>query len=148
MAWSLAHRAADAPVLGMSEISALAPRQLFSARAVLHPSAQLFSFDWTAPSLWLANRPGLGLEGELVWDRRAEALAVLRPRWTVTAVWLDPLQRGVLDACAAGRSLGQAVLSASGGPAGAEGAFCPVPQRLAGSRGRARIAGAGRALAA
>lgn len=120
LAWSAAHRAPDAPVLEMSDISALPPHRLFAARAVLHPSARLFSFDWTAPSLWLANRPELGLEGDLVWEPRPEALAVLRPRWTVIAIRLHASQRRVLDACARGQSLGQAVLFALGAPAAAD----------------------------
>ena len=59
------------------EAAALGPA-LAGVTANLHPSVQLFWFEWTAPSLWLAHRypsPDASLE----WRAEAEGLLVHRP---------------------------------------------------------------------
>lgn len=114
LAWGEAHRAADAPVLEARLLAGVQSARMFAARAVLHPSVRLFDFDWTAPSVWLANRPELQTEAEPVWDRQPEALAIFRPSWTVEARRLSPAEWRLLDGCRRGSSLGQAALLAMG----------------------------------
>lgn len=110
LAWSRAHRTIDAPVLIADDIRRITPGLMLGARAVLHPSVSLFSFDWTVPSIWLANRAVPGAEGEAVWDQKPEALAIHRPQWTVEARRLDPAEWRLLEGCRRGQPLGQAAL--------------------------------------
>jgi len=110
-AWSEAHRAADAPVLDAVEVSGLAPGVLFGARAVLHPSVRMFWFDWTVPSVWLANRPGARPDTPVVWDASPEGLVLLRPGMSVEHHELSRPQWTFLDACRRGQPLGRAAAS-------------------------------------
>lgn len=110
-AWSRAHRAADAPGLSPQTVAALPPAALYAGRAVLHPSAQLFWFDWTAPSIWLANRQETPPD-DMVWDQTPEGLLVVRPDMTVQTHRLTHPQFAFLDACRHGRTVGAAVLAA------------------------------------
>lgn len=114
LAWSLAHRAQDSPILSVGQISTLATGSLLAARLQLHPSACLFNFAWTAPSIWLANRDVPGARGEPVWENVPEALAVFRPQWTVQARRLDAAEWRFLEGCKLGRTVGQSVLLAMG----------------------------------
>lgn len=107
-AWSEAHRAADAPVLTALDVSALSPAALFGARAVLHPAVRLFWFDWTAPSIWTANRPGADPDQPVVWDSSPEGLLLARPRDAVAHHGLSRPQWRLLDACRRGQPLGRA----------------------------------------
>lgn len=110
-AWSEAHRAVDAPVLDAAEVSRLVPGALFGARAALHPSVRMFWFDWTVPSVWLANRPGASANTPVVWDASPEGLVVLRPAMRVEHHPLSRPQWMFLDACRSGQPLGRVAAS-------------------------------------
>lgn len=114
LAWGEAHRAADAPVMNAPDLTGVATARMFAARAILHPSVRLFDFEWTAPSIWLANRPEFRIDAEPVWDRQPEALALYRTAWTVEARRLSPAEWRLLDGCRRGSTLGQAALLAMG----------------------------------
>lgn len=106
-AFSEAHAAPDAPVLDAAEAAALDPARLFAAKAELHPSAHLFWFDWTVPSIWLSER-GIEPAESLTWTDTGEGLLIVRPQMTVTAPRLDRLAYAFLRACRDGKTLGQA----------------------------------------
>lgn len=112
-AWSRAHRAADAPGLLPQAAAAVKPTVLYASRAILHPSAQLFWFDWTAPSIWLGNRQETPPD-DLVWDQQPEGLLIVRPEMTVLGLRLARPQFAFLDACRDGRTVGGAVVAALG----------------------------------
>ena len=114
LAWSRAHRAKDAPVLNPDALRVLAKGSHAGARLHLHPSVCLFNFDWTVPSIWLANREVPGARGEPVWDRQREALAIFRPEWTVQARRLDDAEWLFLEGCQRGQTLAQALGRALG----------------------------------
>lgn len=111
-AWSSAHRAADAPVVVASDLTGVAPAAVFAARVRLHPSVRLFWFDWTVPSVWLANRPDAEPGQTVVWDETPEGLMILRPGMAVTSLRLTRAEWAFLDACGQGRPLGQAATAA------------------------------------
>ena len=111
LAWSRAHRAPDARSLSSRDTAHLPPARLFTARAGLHPSAQLFWFDWTVPTIWGANR----IDGEAhdaVWEERPEGLLIVRPAGAVTWHRLSHPQWTFLKACRQGSTLGQAAQDA------------------------------------
>ena len=112
LAWSRAHRSVDASVLGAADVAGMAAAALFSSRAVLHPSAQIFWFDWTAPSIWLANRPDAEPVAETVWADTPEGILILRPGMTVCQHRLSRSEWMFLNACRAGETLGQAATAA------------------------------------
>lgn len=111
-AWSEAHRAADAPVVKAADLTGLPSAQLFGATARLHPSARLFWFDWTVPSIWLANRPDAEPGQTVVWDEQPEGLMILRPGMEVTSRRLTRAEWAFLDACGREKPLGQAASAA------------------------------------
>ena len=108
LSWSRAHRSPDAPILSAAGLSAMTAPVLFASRAVLHPSVQVFWFDWTAPTIWLANRPDAEPVQDVVWTDTPEGLVILRPGMTVTQRRLSRSEWAFLDACRCGRTLGQA----------------------------------------
>jgi hypothetical protein len=110
-AFSEAHAAPDAPMLDAAEAAALDTAALFAARAVPHPSAHVFWFDWSVASIWLSER-GYEPAETLTWTDRPEGLLVVRPLMTVTPVRLDKPQAAFLRACRDGRTLGQAATAA------------------------------------
>lgn len=130
LAWGDAHRAADAAVLDARSFAGVPSDRMFAAHAILHPSVRFFDFDWTAPSVWLANRPELQADAELVWDRQPEALAIYRPAWIVEARRLSPAEWRLLDGCRRGSTLGQSALRAMGNEPGLDLAqlFCGLVQ--------------------
>lgn len=111
LAWSRAHRATDAPVL---TADGLAGRELFGSRATLHPSVQLFWFDWTAPSIWLANRPDAAPDQVVDWTDRAEGLVLYRPDMTVLHRHLSRAEWLFLDGCRRDLPLGRVALEVLG----------------------------------
>jgi hypothetical protein len=78
----------------------------------LHPSVRPFQFDWSAPSLWLTHREPGG--GDLIWEPRLEAFAILRPGDAVIWRRLTQTERSFLADCAQGRALGVAMAAAQG----------------------------------
>lgn len=110
LAWSRAHRAIDAPVLTAED---LAGRELFGIKAVLHPTVQLFWFDWTAPTIWLANRPDAQPDQVVDWIDRAEGLVLHRPDMTVMHRRLSRAEWLFLDGCRRDLALGRVGLEVS-----------------------------------
>lgn len=110
-AFSEAHAAPDTPVLDARTAAELPPAGLFAARAELHPSARLFRFDWTVPSIWLSER-GFEPAVDLAFEPREESLLIARPAMQVMATRLDANAHAFLDACRRGRTLGQAAAEA------------------------------------
>ena len=111
-AWSQAHRAPDAPVLSGRVATETPPARLFSSRAELHPSARLFWFDWTVPSIWIANRTEAFDAREAVWEARPEGLLIVRHEQVVTWRRLSRAEWSFLRACQRGRTLGEAAQDA------------------------------------
>ena len=112
LAWSRAHRSVDAAVLKPADVAGMSAPAMFASRAILHPSAQMFWFDWTVPSIWLANRPDAEPGQEVTWTDTPEGLLVLRPGMVVSQRRLSRSEWMFLDACRTGRTLGQAVTAA------------------------------------
>ncbi len=111
-AWSQAHRAPDAAVLsGRVATETPAPR-LFSSRASLHPSARLFWFDWTVPSIWIANRAQAFDAAGVAWEAQPEGLLIVRHAQVVTWRRLSRAEWSFLRACQRGRTLGEAAQAA------------------------------------
>lgn len=106
-AWSQSHRAADAPTLAASAVAALDPVRLFGAVARPHPATKLFWFDWSAPSIWIANRPDADGDALAVWDQVAEGLLLTRPHGAVRHATVDRTEWAFIDACRRGRPLGR-----------------------------------------
>jgi hypothetical protein len=109
-AWTEAHLAPDAVPLAASQAVA-AGLALTAIPARLHPSAHLFWFDWTAPSLWMAHRFPSG-QPDLHWSPEPEGLLIHRPGADVCARRLTRAEWVFLDACRKGRPFGVASLSA------------------------------------
>lgn len=107
LAWSKAHRSVDAPVL---TASGLAGRDLFGSFALPHPSVHLFWFDWTAPSIWLANRPDAAPDQVVDWTDRAEGLVLYRPDMTVLHRRLTRVEWLFLDGCRRNLPLGRVAM--------------------------------------
>ena len=107
-AWSEAHRAPEAPVMSAADFAMRSPAELFRLRARLHPSLRLFWFDWTVPSVWLANRPDSDPDIAVVWEDQSEGLLLSRPEGRVRHHRLSHAQWRFLDLCRRGLPLGQA----------------------------------------
>ncbi len=109
--WTESHVAADAVPADVAWLASIDPASLTSAHLRPHPAARWVWFD-EAPafSVWQRNRETPASEAELVWQ--AEGALLTRP---VASVLWSPLGRGgcaFLDACAAGRPLGDAAEAA------------------------------------
>jgi hypothetical protein len=123
-AWMRAHTAADAPVLSSGMVAAMPPARLFSSKVWLHPSTALFWFDWSVPSIWIANQPDAEPERPMVWQERSEGLLIVRsgqgagwrrlarPEWAFLAACRDghDLGRAARDAFAAAPSVNLSTL--------------------------------------
>lgn len=109
-AWSQAHRAPDAPALSGRVVRETAPARLFASRVEMHPSVRLFWFDWTVPTIWIANRADPAAVEDVAWEARAEGLLIVRSANTVTWRRLPRSEWVFLHACQRGRTLGQAAL--------------------------------------
>lgn len=112
LAWSTAHRSIDAPLLRSADVAGMPAAALYASRVVVHPSAQIFWFDWTVPSIWLVNQPDAESGREVVWTDTPEGLLIVRPDLTVTASRLSRPQWMFLNACRDGQTLGQAAAAA------------------------------------
>lgn len=117
-AWTEAHLAFDAPTLTADQ-AARAGLALAGVVLSLHPSARLFRFDWSAPSIWLAHRYP-AMDGRLDWRLETEALIVWRPELEVQARRLSPAEFAFLQTCCLGRPLGVAAAAAQAVAAGTD----------------------------
>ncbi len=111
-AWMAAHTAADAPILSSGLAAAIPPARLFASTVRLHPSTALFWFDWTVPSIWIANQPRADGDGPCVWDAQGEGLLIVRVGPSVVWHRLSRPQWAFLAACRAGHPLGRAARDA------------------------------------
>ncbi|MDI6623210.1 MAG: DNA-binding domain-containing protein [Brevundimonas sp.] len=111
-AWNQAHRAPDAPVLSGRVATETPPARLFASRAGLHPSARLFWFDWTVPSIWIANRAQAVDAAGVAWEAQPEGLLIVRHAQVVTWRRLSRAEWSFLRACQRGRTLGEAAQAA------------------------------------
>lgn len=111
-AWTEAHLAREANVLDLPLAASLG-YALFGKAARLHPSVNLFWFDWTAPSLWISHRyPAMA--SVLEWRPEPEGLLIHRSDAEVRARRLDRVEWTYLDACRQGLPFGAAALAAKG----------------------------------
>jgi hypothetical protein len=110
--WTEAHVARDETPVEAAAVARLSPDEL--ARTVLRPhaSARWAWFDaQPTATIWRRNRyPEGAEESELEW--RGEGVLIVRPRAAVEHVALDAAACAFLDACAAGRTLGEAAAAA------------------------------------
>jgi hypothetical protein len=111
-AWMRAHIAADAPVLSSGVVAATPAARLFSSTVRLHPSTALFWFDWSAPSIWIANQPDADGSGPVAWDERPEGLLIVRSDRGVAWQRLSRPEWSFLAACRDGHDLGRAARDA------------------------------------
>ncbi len=105
--WREAHAAADAEVLAADALAGLPPQALGALRLQPHPAARWACFD-THPvfAIWQRNRDATDADAPLDWQGDGGLLT--RP---LDAVHAESLCHGgcaLLDACAAGATLGEA----------------------------------------
>lgn len=110
--WIEAHIAPDAQALTVHSLAGIVPERLAERVLKPHPAARWAWFDGQPVyTIWRRNRPGGEPEADLVWHGEGALLA--RPgRGAVT--WHALSQSGcvLLDACAAGHTLGTAAAMA------------------------------------
>lgn len=80
---------------------------------MLHPTVQLFWFDWTAPSIWMANRPDAAPDHIVDCIDRPEGLVLSRPDMTVLYRRLSRAEWLFLDGCRRDLALGRVGLDVS-----------------------------------
>lgn len=107
-AWMRAHTAADAPVLSSGMVAAMPPTRLFSSTVRLHPSTALFWFDWSVPSIWIANQPDAEPDSPVVWQEQPDGLLIVRSSQGVIWRRLARPEWAFLAACRDGHDLGRA----------------------------------------
>ena len=113
-AWTEAHLAQDAPAMNAHQAASLG-LALTGTTARLLPSARLFWFDWSAPSLWLAHRdPHAG--AELSWRPTPEGLLIHRPEDHVLMHRLSRAQWAFLDAGRRSASFAASAMAAQAAP--------------------------------
>ncbi|PIM50645.1 DUF2063 domain-containing protein [Roseateles chitinivorans] len=106
--WSESHVAADAPVLDLATIAALDPARLAAARLVPHPATRWrWCADWPAFSLWQAARTAAADPNPPCWHGQGALLT--RPAGAVLSLEIDGADCALLEACAAGQALGDAL---------------------------------------
>lgn len=110
-AWHQSHVAADAPVLGIADVAACEASRLQRTRLVPHPAARWhWCGDWPAFSLWqAARRPEADAADPNPPHWHGEGALLTRPAGAVLAVGLDAGECALLQACADGTSLPQAL---------------------------------------
>lgn len=117
-AWTEAHLAVDAAPLTADQ-AGRAGLALAGVVLCLHPSARLFRFDWSAPSIWLAHRYP-GMDGSLDWRLETEALIVWRPELEVKARRLSSAEFAFLQTCRLERPPGVAAAAAQAAAPGTD----------------------------
>jgi hypothetical protein len=109
--WVEAHIAPDEPVLPAAEVARHSPEDFTQMVLKPHVSARWAWFG-THPvyTIWRANREAVALPDALAW--RGEGALLLRTGASVTWRELGAGACALLDACAAGREVGEATLEA------------------------------------
>lgn len=113
--WMEAHAAADAPALDAARLAALRPAALSMYALVLHPATRWgWNDDWPIHTLWTGNRDdsGAGSVDAPPIDWVGQGVLVARPLGPVGVAQLSRGGVALLDACAAGRSVAEAVAMA------------------------------------
>lgn len=110
--WMRAHTAADAPVLSSGMVAAMTPARLFCSTVRLHPSTAVFWFDWSVPSIWIANQPDAEPDSPMVWQERPEGLLIVRADQGVIWRGLTRPEWAFLAACRDRHDLGRAARDA------------------------------------
>lgn len=109
--WSESHTAADAAPLSATHLARLPPHLLADARLRPHPAARWAWFDGQPIySIWSRNRHDEPPQDELCWQ--AEGALLTRPEGAVRWQAAGRAECALLAACAAGRSLSEAVAHA------------------------------------
>jgi len=103
--WRACHAAADARALAATSLAELSPEALGARVLRPHPATRWLWFDGQpVASIWSRNRDGD--EASFAWQ--GEGLLLTRPQAAVRWQLLSHAGCAFLDACALGRSLGEA----------------------------------------
>ena len=106
--WSESHVAADAPALDLPTLLRQDPDQLSTLHLSPHPAARWRrSADWPAFSLWHAARSAAADPNPARWSPQAALMT--RPHGAVLASEISLAACALLDACASGTALGEAL---------------------------------------
>lgn len=106
--WSESHVSADAPVLEVPAIAGLEAERLAASRLVPHPAARWrWCAGWPAFSLWHAARTQGADPNPPHWQGQGALLT--RPSGAVITLEIDAADCALLDACADGTPLGEAL---------------------------------------
>lgn len=110
--WTEAHGAPDAEAVGAGELACLAPDGVFGMILRPHPAARWAWFaESPAYSIWVRSREAEGGDlSDLGWS--AEGALLTRPRDAVQWGAIGAPACALLDACAAGKTLGEAAAAA------------------------------------
>lgn len=108
-AWSEAHVAADETPLDAAIVAALKPADIAHLHLRLHAATRwCWSDDWPLHTLWVRNRgDDAGATGDFEWV--GEGVLLTRPIGAVIATRLCRGGGALLDACAAGANIEDAV---------------------------------------
>ncbi|HTV85952.1 MAG TPA: DNA-binding domain-containing protein [Dyella sp.] len=130
--WVEAHSALDEAHVTVGDLAAASPQELERARLRVHPAARWRWFAHEpAYTIWRANREGVDVPADLVWEGEGALLA--RPSSKV--VW-QPISIGAcafLDACADGCDLESAANQALGREPGMDLGHCVSSLLMAGA---------------
>ena len=109
--WTEAHAATDHDALDPAAVAGLAPEALAATVLRPHPAARWAWFpDGPIYTIWSRNRIDEPFDAGINW--RPEGALLVRPRDAVEWIELDSAGCAFLDACAAGRTLGEAAQAA------------------------------------
>lgn len=110
--WTEAHVAADDPLLDPAVLAALTPGQMSCLALRPHATARWgWCDEWPVLTLWRRNREAFADDGgAIAWE--PEGALLTRPVGAVRAAALPRAGVALLDACAAGLCIEQAVLAA------------------------------------
>lgn len=134
--WNEAHGARDETPLGADQVAALAQHDLARATVQPHASARWAWFDEQPIfTIWSRNRQDNTDESEIAWH--GEGALVVRPFDRVEFVELGRADVAFLEACAAGKTLTDAAMSALAADGAAD--LSQTMARLLGAGAFARI---------
>ncbi|NII56131.1 DNA-binding domain-containing protein [Luteibacter sp. SG786] len=103
--------AEDVPTLCADRLAALGPGALARTCVRPHPATRWFSSAMPSRTIWEASRRGEAVHADLSWQ--PEQALVLRTPQGVHVLSAGPLEIDLLEACAAGATLGEATLAAA-----------------------------------
>jgi hypothetical protein len=109
-AWLDAYHAADAPVLGASDLATVALERLADVVFMPHPATRLVRSRYAAVTIFAADRRPLPVEE--IDASEAEDALITRPEFDVVVRRLAPGEAEFLSALIEGRPLGEAAAAA------------------------------------